>query len=95
MLHPSQKRYPEILPGYFDRPRNNVVIIVPIFEKSSDGRYYNAAVVIDADGTLHASYHKVHIPQDPGFFEKGYFCPGDRYHVHTTRYRAHSGAYLL
>ena len=66
--------------------RNNVVIIVPIFEKSSDGRYYNTAVIIDADGTLHTSYHKVHIPQDPGFFEKGYFYPGDRYHVHTTRY---------
>jgi agmatine deiminase len=66
--------------------RNNVVIIVPLFEKSSDGRYYNTAVIIDADGTLHTSYHKVHIPQDPGFFEKGYFYPGDRYHVHTTRY---------
>jgi agmatine deiminase len=66
--------------------RNNVVIIVPIFEKSFDGRYYNTAVIIDADGTLHTSYHKVHIPQDPGFFEKGYFYPGDRYHVHTTRY---------
>jgi agmatine deiminase len=66
--------------------RNNVVIIVPIFEKSSDGRYFNTAVIIDADGTLHTSYHKVHIPQDPGFFEKGYFYPGDRYHVHTTRY---------
>ena len=66
--------------------RNNVVIIVPIFETSSDGRFYNTAVIIDADGTLHTSYHKVHIPQDPGFFEKGYFYPGDRYHVHTTRY---------
>jgi agmatine deiminase len=66
--------------------RNNVVIIVPLFEKSSDGRQYNTAVIIDADGILHTSYHKVHIPQDPGFFEKGYFYPGDRYHVHTTRY---------
>jgi agmatine deiminase len=66
--------------------RNNVVIIVPLFEKSSDGRYYNTAVIIDADGTLHTSYHKVHIPQDPGFFEKGYFYPGDGYHVHTTRF---------
>ena len=66
--------------------RHNVVIIVPLFEKSADGRYYNTAVIIDADGTLHTSYHKVHIPQDPGFFEKGYFYPGDRYHVHTTWY---------
>lgn len=66
--------------------RNNVVIIVPVFEKSPDGRFYNTAVIIDADGTLHTPYHKVHIPQDPGFFEKGYFYPGDGYQVHTTRY---------
>jgi agmatine deiminase len=66
--------------------RNNVVIIAPIFEKSSEGIYYNTAVIIDADGTLHTPYHKVHIPQDPGFFEKGYFYPGNRYYVHTTRY---------
>lgn len=66
--------------------RNQIVIIVPVFERSSDGRYYNSAVIIDADGTLHTPYHKVHIPQDPGFFEKGYFSPGNRYEVHTTRY---------
>jgi agmatine deiminase len=66
--------------------RNRVVIIVPIFEKSSEGIYYNTAVIIDADGTLHTPYHKVHIPQDPGFFEKGYFYPGNRYYVHTTLY---------
>jgi agmatine deiminase len=66
--------------------RNKVVIIVPLFEKSFNGRYYNTAVIIDADGTLHTPYHKVHVPQDPGFFEKGYFYPGDRYQVHTTRY---------
>jgi agmatine deiminase len=66
--------------------RNKVVIIVPLFEKSSEGRYYNSAVIVDADGTLHNPYRKVHIPQDPGFFEKGYFYPGAGYHVHTTRY---------
>ena len=66
--------------------QHKVVIIVPLFEKSTDGRFYNSAVIIDADGTLHTPYHKVHIPQDPGFFEKGYFYPGDRYHVHSTRY---------
>jgi len=63
-----------------------VVIIVPLYERTPEGRFYNSAVIIDADGTLHAPYHKVHIPQDPGFFEKGYFYPGDRYHVHSTRY---------
>jgi agmatine deiminase len=66
--------------------RYNIVIILPLFEKSAGDVYFNTAVIIDADGTLHTPYHKVHIPQDPGFFEKGYFYPGDRYHVHTTRY---------
>jgi agmatine deiminase len=63
-----------------------VVIIVPLFERAPDGRFYNTAVVIDADGSLHPPYHKVHIPQDPGFFEKGYFYPGESYRVFATRY---------
>jgi len=62
------------------------VIIVPILEKSPDGKVYNAAVVIDADGTVNPPYHKIHIPQDPGFFEKEYFYPGDVYRVISTRY---------
>ena len=62
------------------------VIIVPVFERSLSGRFYNTAVVIDADGGMHAPYHKVHIPQDPKFFEKGYFYPGEHYAVHNTRY---------
>lgn len=65
---------------------HNVVIIVPLYEKAPDGRYYNSAVVIDADGTVSAPYHKVHIPQDPGFYEKGYFYPGEGYRVFDTRY---------
>ena len=65
---------------------HNVVIIVPLYEKTAEGRFYNTAVVIDADGTLHPPYHKVHIPQDPGFFEKGYFYPGESYRVFNTRY---------
>ncbi|GAB6286029.1 MAG: hypothetical protein STSR0009_22300 [Methanoregula sp.] len=64
----------------------DAVIIVPVFERSADGHTYNAAVLIDADGTIHEPYHKVHIPQDPGFYEKGYFYPGARYAVHATRY---------
>ncbi|WP_321507388.1 agmatine deiminase family protein [uncultured Methanoregula sp.] len=66
--------------------RHGVVIIVPILEKTPDGRIYNSAVVIDTDGNLSAPYHKVHIPQDPGFFEKEYFYPGDMYRVYSTRY---------
>ena len=82
----------ETIPGVSTRAfseiarRHEVVIIVPLYEKSPDGRFYNSAVIIDADGTLHTPYHKVHIPQDPGFFEKGYFYPGNRYQVHSTRY---------
>ena len=48
------------------------VIIVPVFEQSL-GTVLQCSVVIDADGSLHAPYHKIHIPQDPKFFEKGYF----------------------
>ena len=65
---------------------HGVVVIVPVFEKAPDGRFHNAAVVIDADGTLLPPYRKVHIPQDPGFFEKGYFYPGDTYRVYATRH---------
>jgi agmatine deiminase len=84
--------FAETIPGVSTRAfseiarQHNVVIIVPLYEKAADGRFYNSAVIIDADGTLHTPYHKVHIPQDPGFFEKGYFYPGDRYQVHSTRY---------
>jgi agmatine deiminase len=66
--------------------RSKVVIIVPVYERAVDGRYYNTAVVIDADGSLHPPYHKVHIPQDPGFYEKGYFHPGNEYRIFHTRY---------
>ena len=55
---------------------HQAVIIVPVFERTPEGRYYNSAVVIDADGSFSAPYRKVHIPQDPGFFEKEYFYPG-------------------
>jgi N-carbamoylputrescine amidase len=53
------------------------VIIVPIFEKRAAGLYHNTAVVIDADGKVLGSYRKMHIPDDPGFYEKFYFTPGD------------------
>lgn len=54
-----------------------IVIIVPIFEKRARGLYHNSAVVIDADGSLLGIYRKMHIPDDPLFFEKFYFTPGD------------------
>ncbi len=54
-----------------------VVLIVPVFEKRAPGIYHNSAVVIDADGSLLGTYRKMHIPDDPGFYEKYYFAPGD------------------
>lgn len=54
-----------------------VVIVAPIFEKRAEGVYHNSAAVIDADGVLLGKYRKMHIPDDPSFYEKFYFAPGD------------------
>ena len=54
-----------------------VVIIVPIFERQAAGVYRNSAAIIDADGSLLGVYRKMHIPDDPLFYEKYYFTPGD------------------
>ena len=54
-----------------------VVIIASIFEKRSAGIYHNTAVVIDADGSILGKYRKMHIPDDPCYYEKFYFTPGD------------------
>jgi N-carbamoylputrescine amidase len=56
---------------------NGIVIIAGIFEKRTRGLYHNSAVVIDADGTTLGTYRKMHIPDDPHFYEKFYFTPGD------------------
>ena len=64
-----------------------VVLISPLFEKRSAGIYHNTAVVLDADGSLAGRYRKMHIPDDPGFYEKFYFTPGDTgFQSITTRY---------
>jgi N-carbamoylputrescine amidase len=54
-----------------------VVIVASLFEKRAAGLYHNTAAVIDADGTLLGIYRKMHIPDDPLYFEKFYFTPGD------------------
>ena len=54
-----------------------VVIITSVFEKRSAGIYHNTAVVIDADGSIVGKYRKMHIPDDPCYYEKFYFTPGD------------------
>src|SRR5690606_1452779 len=58
--------------------KNNMVIVVPIYEEEITGVYYNTAAVIDADGKYLGKYRKHHIPHcDPGFWEKFYFKPGN------------------
>jgi N-carbamoylputrescine amidase len=57
--------------------RNNLAIIAGIFEKRARGLYHNSAVVINADGKLLGTYRKMHIPDDPHYYEKFYFTPGD------------------
>lgn len=66
----------------------NMVIVVPIYEETMAGVYYNTAAVIDADGTYLGKYRKTHIPQvAPGFFEKFFFKPGNLgYPVFDTKY---------
>jgi N-carbamoylputrescine amidase len=54
-----------------------IVLVVPFFERRAPGLYHNSAVVYDADGRNLGLYRKMHIPDDPGFFEKYYFTPGD------------------
>ena len=54
-----------------------IVIIASLFEKRTAGLYHNTAVVIDADGTIRGRYRKMHIPDDPKYYEKFYFTPGD------------------
>jgi N-carbamoylputrescine amidase len=55
----------------------DVVIVAPVFERRAAGLYHNSAVVIDADGRVAGVYRKTHIPDDPGYYEKFYFVPGD------------------
>jgi N-carbamoylputrescine amidase len=54
-----------------------VVIIAPLFERRAPGIYHNSAAVIDADGRMAGLYRKMHIPDDPAYYEKFYFTPGD------------------
>ena len=57
--------------------QHGVVLVSSLFEKRATGLYHNTAVVFDADGSIAGKYRKMHIPDDPGFYEKFYFTPGD------------------
>jgi len=73
----------EPVPGYttdyFSQLSKTVdsVLVVPLFERSTSGEYYNSLVVINPDGSIAGRYRKMHIPNDPQFQEKYYFTPGD------------------
>src|ERR1041385_489748 len=67
--------------------KNKVVVIASLFEKRAAGLYHNTAAVIDADGSLLGLYRKMHIPDDPLYYEKFYFTPGDLgFRAWQTRY---------
>jgi N-carbamoylputrescine amidase len=67
--------------------RHKVVIVVSLFERRASGLYHNTAAIIDADGALLGKYRKMHIPDDPLFYEKFYFTPGDTgFRAWDTRY---------
>jgi len=68
---PSTEAFQKIAKKY------KVVIVASLFEKRASGLYHNTAVIIDADGKLLGIYRKMHIPDDPLFYEKFYFTPGD------------------
>ena len=68
---PSTRLYGELA------KRFGVVIVTSLFEKRAAGLYHNTAVVIDKDGSITGMYRKMHIPDDPAYYEKFYFTPGD------------------
>ncbi len=67
------------------------VLVVPIFEREAAGVYRNSAAIIDADGALLGVYRKMHIPDDPLYFEKYYFAPGDAAEIRGERVRSANG----
>lgn len=63
----------------------NIVIVTSLFERRAPGLYHNTAVVIESDGTIAGKFRKMHIPDDPAYYEKFYFTPGDLgFHPITT-----------
>jgi N-carbamoylputrescine amidase len=68
---PSSERLSEVA------RRTGVAVVVPIFERRAPGLYHNSALTLDADGRTAGHYRKMHIPDDPAFYEKFYFTPGD------------------
>jgi predicted amidohydrolase len=95
-LYFPQHRESEILPTAIpssaterlsEVARSNEVVLIggSLFERSGS-RVYNTSFIFDDEGEMVGSYRKVHLPQDPGFYERDYFCAGNRYRVFNTRY---------
>lgn len=76
-------KYAEEIPSDFTEiyreaaKENGVVLVTSMFERRAAGLYHNTAIVFDNDGSICGKYRKMHIPDDPGFYEKFYFAPGD------------------
>ena len=68
-----------------------VVLIVPVFERQAAGVYRNSAAIVDADGSMLGVYRKMHIPDDPLFYEKYYFAPGESNVSHDDEHKGASG----
>jgi len=89
----NAKKYAETIPGKSTdvfteiAKKHKIVIIVPLFEQAQNGKFYNSAAVINADGKLFETYHKIHVPQDPMFYEQNYFELGELgYKIYNTSY---------
>ena len=75
----SRKRFPGPTTEALGRvaQKAKVVLVAPLFERRAAGVYHNTAAIIDADGKIAGIYRKMHIPDDPAYYEKFYFTPGD------------------
>src|SRR3989344_889842 len=89
----SKSKFSETIPGETTRAMSSlakklgVVIIAPLYEKAKSGKYYNTAVVFNTSGAMLGKYDKIHIPQDPGFYEKEYFEHGQKgYKIFKTKF---------
>ena len=79
LVQPCRSRFPAPPPKNWRKSRKNckVALVVSLFERRAAGIYHNTCAVLDADGSFLGKYRKMHIPDDPLYYEKFYFTPGD------------------
>ncbi len=92
-MNPDCFKFAEIIPGEITESlqkaaqEHSIYLVVPLFEKEMSGLYYNSAILIDDDGEIIGKYRKNHIPDEPFYYEKYYFKPGNlEYPVFETHY---------